>query len=955
MFVGAQGHPKLSGSLVQMDSFFVRSAPACKGCAISFALLLLTLSGCVAAKSPVVSDPPFGIEISLNLSSVTVQTSAKQKFNATIKNTSNTGVTWQINGFIGGDSAHGTVTADGMFTAPASVPSPATVTITAIAQADTSKTASAQVTIIATPAITVAVSPSTASIQTGQTQNFTATLQNETQNMGVKWSLNGAGCTGTACGKVSAASSTSGVAITYTAPATLPSPATVTLTATSVADNIKTGTATITVTAAPVIIVAIAPTSASVQAGIGKQNFTAMLQNDSQNKGVSWSLSGAGCSGATCGSLVNATTTSVTYTAPAAVPSPATVTLMASSVADNTRSAAAAITVTSTVDNISVSLTPKRGGLTTGQSLLFTATVANDAGNAGVMWSLSAGSFSVQNTTFATFVAPNAGGTVTVTATSIADVTKNASATMGVTDLAGVFMHHNNVSRDGANTKEYALTPSTVSTSTFGKLFSCSVDAAVYAQPLWVANLSFSGVKHNVVYVATQHNTVYALDADSASCQNLWGGPKSLNPSNETWVSFNDESGCTDLMPDIGIVGTPVIDPVSNTIYLVTKTKNNSDSSFHQRLHALDLITGNENLNPTEIQATVTGTGTGSSNGKLSFDPLLNNQRPALLLVDGHVIVTWASHCDFGPYHGWVMSYNAGTLGKEAVLNTSPNGGADSGIWMSGSGPAADGSGNIFLATGNGSWDGSVNFGDSIMKLASPSAGTFSVSDYFTPIDQDNLSNSDEDLGSGGVLLLPDRATGAQKHLLVQVGKQGKIYLVNRDQMGHILCTAASSSCTGADTQIVQELPGAINGMWGAPASWNGNVYFSGAQAEGSGDLMFSYSFDAGGSGLLSTQPISNSTHTFTFASPTPSVSATGASNGIVWGIDSSSFGSSCCQVLYSYDALDLKNLLFTSEQASSNRDQAGGAVKFTVPTVANGKVYLGGQSTLTVFGLLPN
>jgi len=333
-----------------MDSFELRSGTGGKAWSVGLALLILTLSGCATAKSPFLSDPPAAIEISLNLSSVSVQTSATQKFNATVKNSANTTVTWQVNGVVGGDSVHGTMAADGTYTAPSSIPNPATVTVTAIAQADTSKTASAQVTIIAAPAINVVVSPATASVQTGQTQDFTATLQNDTQNMGVNWSLSGAGCTGAACGKMSASSSTSGVAITYTAPANLPSPATITLTATSVADKTKSAPATITITApAAPITVTVGPTSANVQAGIGTQNFTATLQNDSQNKGVSWSLSGTGCSGATCGTLSNVTTTTVSYAAPASVPTAAQVTLTATSIADNTKTASASITVAAPV------------------------------------------------------------------------------------------------------------------------------------------------------------------------------------------------------------------------------------------------------------------------------------------------------------------------------------------------------------------------------------------------------------------------------------------------------------------------------------------------------------------------------------------------------------------------------------------------------------------------------
>lgn len=606
---------------------------------------------------------------------------------------------------------------------------------------------------------------------------------------------------------------------------------------------------------------------------------------------------------------------------------------------------------------ISVLIAPLRGGLTVSQSLNFTATLQNDVGSAGVTWtSTDGGFFSSQSTSAATYLAPNAAGIVTVTATSVADGTKSASATIGVTDLKGVFTYHNDNSRTGANLQEFALTPANVNAATFGKLFSCPVDAAIYAQPLWVANLAISGGTHNVVYVATQKNSVYAIDADNASCQILW--QKSLNPSGETWVLSADESGCGDLAPNIGIVGTPVIDPVTSTLYLVSKTKNTAGTLFHQRLHALDLPTGNEKFSgPMDIQATVSGTGGGSSGGLLSFDAKINGQRPALLLTSDasgtHVIISWASHCDFGQYHGWVISYNAGTLAQEAIFNVSPNG-TLGGIWMSGNGPAADASGNIFFATGNGNWTGTDAFGDSIVKLGPQSGGSFGALDYFTPTNQGTLEAGDIDLGSGGVLLLPNLAGNPHPHLLVQVGKEGKIYVVDRDNLGQ-MCTV---NCSTGNTQIVQELPGAINGMWGSPAYWNGNLYFGGAQDGGTGDNLKAFSVTASAVQPLSSSPASQSSHVFTFSSPTPSVSASGSGNGIVWALDNSAFGSSCpgaCQVVYAYDANNLGTLLYSSSQAAANRDQSGGAVKFTVPTVANGKVYVGGQTTLTVYGLLPN
>jgi len=613
--------------------------------------------------------------------------------------------------------------------------------------------------------------------------------------------------------------------------------------------------------------------------------------------------------------------------------------------------------------SITVSVSPRRGGLTTSQTLPVTATLTNDSTNAGVVWSFtstgstSGGGFVPTTSTSGnavTFTAPTAAGVVTITATSVADGSKLATAAIGVTDLTGVTTYLNGNSRQGGNLQEYALAtsgPTTVNSTNFGKLFSCAVDAAVYAQPLWVANVSISGVLHNVVYVATRRNTLYALDADNSSCQNVWGGAKNLNPSGQTWVTSGDV-GCGDLQPDIGIVSTPVIDLSSNTIYVVTKSKTASGTTtFHQMLHALDLATGAEKFSgPKEISATAIGNGNGSMGGVLKFDPKINNQRPALLLENGHIIITWASHCDAGAYTGWVMSYSASSLAQEAVLNVAPNG-IRAGIWMSGNGPAADSSGNIYFATGNGSFDANSgsspnnDYGDSIMKLAPPSGGTFAVLSYFTPDNQASLNAGDTDQGSGGLLLLPTVTAGSY---LVQAGKDGNIYLADR--------VNGLGGYHSSTNNVVQELSGQIpGGMWSSPTYWNGNIYFGPASDGGSGATLRAFSFNSGGSGLLSTSPTSKSAHTFNFSGPTPPVSSSGTTNGIVWALDNSQWGSSCgsttsCQYLYAYDATNLATLLYSN----IGQNTGSGAVKFVVPTVANGKVYVGGQKTLTVYGLLP-
>ena len=923
--------------------------------AIFAAALAVALAGCAGSiNTP--TPTPAQISVTLNLASVQVTTGHSQNFSVTLKNDlQNQGVTWSLSGTGCTAAACGTlssVTSTSMtYNAPATAPNPATVTLKAVAVADSMKSDSAIITITTpAPPIIVAVNPTSKSVQVSLTAPFTAQLQNDTQSKGVNWSLSGAGCTAAACGTLTNLTASS---VTYNAPATAPNPATVSLKAISIADNTKSASAAITITtpAPPPITVAVNPTSKSVQVSLTAP-FTAQLQNDTQSKGVNWSLSGSGCTAAACGTLTNLTTSSVTYNAPATAPNPATVSLKAVSIADNTKSASATITITSGPSSVTVSVAPRRAAITTSQTQTYAATVTGSA-NTSVTWEVDTvpgGNAASLGTIDANGkYTPPSSGTIgtshTVAARSVADSTVAASATIAVTDLDGVFTHHNDTSRTGQNTKEYALTASTVKTATFGKLFSCAIDASAYAQPLWVANLSVNGAAHNVLYVASQHNTVYAFDADNPNCQNLWGAPKSLNPSGETWVTSGDAS-CGDLTPDIGIVSTPVIDPVARTMFIVSKSKTTSGTTtFHQRLHSLDLATGAEKGTPTDIQATVPGTGNESSGGMVPFDPLINNQRSALLLTGGHIIISWASHCDVGPYHGWVMSYNAATLAQEAVHNVSPNGALD-GIWMAGGGPAADSSGNIFYASGNGSWNGTDAFGDSIVRLGPVSGNSFGPIDYFTPTNQDSLSNSDADLGSGGLLLLPDLGSGAHPRLLVQAGKEGKIYLVDQTNLGRMCAT----NCGSGDSQIVQELPGAVGGMWASPAYWNGNVYFG-----GNGDHIKAFSFNASNSALLSPNPTSSTSRTYGYPGASPSLSSSGSSNGILWALDNSNTGSSTSQQLYAYDASNLATLLYDSTQAAGGRDSGGGAVKFTLPTVANGKVYVAGQKTLTVYGLLPN
>ena len=505
-----------------------------------------------------------------------------------------------------------------------------------------------------------------------------------------------------------------------------------------------------------------------------------------------------------------------------------------------------------------------------------------------------------------------------------------------------VTTYHNDNARKGQNLNETILTPANVNPNGFGRVFVQPVDGYIYAQPLYVPNVSIGGQAHNVVFVATENDSVYAFDADSAAAANaspLWH-VSFINPPSVTTVDSVGDIACTDLVPQIGITGTPVIDNGTGTLYVVASTKESG--VFFQRLHALDIATGNEKFGgPVAILATVPGTGDGSSGGQISFDALHQNQRPGLLLWNGVVYITSAAHCDHSPYHAWVFGYNASDLQQVVVWNSTPNG-SDGGVWQSGGGPAADSAG-IYFVTGNGTFDantGGTDYGDTILKLSGPTAGTLQVLSSFTPFNQAVLSANDTDLGSGGALLLPALPAGsAHQDLLVACGKEGTIYLVDRNNMG---------GYNSATDQVVQELPGAIGSFYGMPAYWNNTVYLGGQN-----DNLKAFSFNAGGSGLLSLSAVSYSPESFTFPGPTPSVSASGSGNGIVWAIETDTYASNGPAVLRAYDATNLANELYNSTQDGS-RDTPGPAVKFAAATVAQGKVYVGTATQLAVFGLRP-
>ncbi|MFL9945231.1 pyrrolo-quinoline quinone [Paraburkholderia agricolaris] len=526
------------------------------------------------------------------------------------------------------------------------------------------------------------------------------------------------------------------------------------------------------------------------------------------------------------------------------------------------------------------------------------------------------------------------GGSTTGGSTSGTGSTGSGGMATATTAYAtDVLMHHNDLARTGQMLAETTLTLANVNSARFGKVAFLPADGKVDAQPLFVTSLSLGGTPHDVVYVATEHDSVYAYDATTFA--QLW--KVSLIGNGET---PSDDFSCPDFTPEIGITSTPVIDRnrgPNGVLYAIAMTKDSS-GAYHHRLHALDLTTGADTLGgPTEIAATYPGNGAGSVNGVITFNPALHTERAALTLVGGNLYMGWTAHCMAGAYTGWLMAYSADTLQQTSALNITPNGSQGS-IWMAGSGMASDGT-SIYVVDGNGTFGTTLNaqgfpvdgdFGNSLMKL---SLGNLQVTDYFA---MDNVvaeANADNDFGSGGVMLLPDQTTasGVVKHLAVAAGKDNLIYVVDRDSMGKFSPTA---------NNIWQVLTGTLaGGIWGSPAYHAGAVYYGGLN-DNLKALPVSGAY-------LATTAASKSPTTFAYPGATPAVSANGSSNGIVWAAENGTTGA-----LHAYDASNLASELYNSNQAGT-RDQWGAGNKFITPMIARGKVYVGATNGVAVFGLL--
>jgi hypothetical protein len=638
----------------------------------------------------------------------------------------------------------------------------------------------------------------------------------------------------------------------------------------------------------------------------------------------------------------NVGTNSATYTTPAntAADNNAKILVTVSNTAGSMTSATATLTVTSAPVAPNITTQPASQTVSAGQAATF-AVVATGTAPLTYQWqknSVIVGSNSNMYTTPPTTIADN-NSQIFVKVSNAAGSKTSTTATLKVipppAGTAKVLTYHNDIERTGQNLTETTLTLSNVNSTSFGKIGTLAVDGLVDAEPLYVSNLMVAGAPHNVVFVVTEHDSAYAFDADTLA--QLW--KVTVLGVNET---TSDTRGCGQVAPEIGITSTPVIDlnaGAHGTIYLVAMSKNGSN--YFQRLHALDITTGaEESGSPTTIQATFP-----NLSGHTTFDPKQYKERVGLLLMNGVIYTGWASHCDINPYTGWVMGYSQSTLQQVSVLNITPNG-SEAAIWMAGAGLAADTSNNIYFLAGNGTFDTTLDvngnpnkgdYGNGFIKL-STAGNTLSVADYFNMHDTVSESGGDVDLGSGGAMVLPDLKDGQLNtwHLAVGAGKDGRIYVVNRDQMGKFNIST--------DNAIYQELDGALpGGVWAMPAYFNNVVYYGSV-----GQPLKAFTI---ANAKLGASASSHSPNNFGYPGTTPSISANGATNGIVWAIQNGGTG-----VLHAYDAANLATELYNSNQAAGGRDQFpdNGNCKFVTPMIANGKVFVGTPTSVVVFGLLP-
>jgi hypothetical protein len=636
--------------------------------------------------------------------------------------------------------------------------------------------------------------------------------------------------------------------------------------------------------------------------------------------------------------------TSSTYTTPATTTADhdSQFRVIVTNSAGSATSSAATLTVSAAPAAPAITQQPTNKTVTVGQTATFSVT-ANGTAPLSYQWQKGTtnipGAASSSYTTPATTIGDNGSQFRVVVTNSVGSTTSN-SATLTVNAVsagsADVLTYHNDNGRTGQNLSETILTAANVNQAQFGKLANYSVEGKVDAQPLYASNVVVpSNGTHNLLIVATEHGLVYAFDADSGT--QIW--KKSMLASGET---SSDDRGCTQVSPEIGVTATPVIDRSrgpNGAIYLIAMSKNGT--TYHHRLHALDLATGAELFTgPKEITAQYPGTGDGTNGTNVIFDPKQYKERVGLLLMNGALHTAWASHCDNRPYTGWLMSFNPDTLAQTDVLNITPNGGLGA-IWMAGAGLAGDNSGNYYFLDGNGDFDTNLNasgfpsngnFGNAFMKI-STTGGNLAVADYFEMFNQASENAADQDLGSGGAMVLPDLtdASGNIKHLAVGVGKDAHLYVVNRDNMGKFNTNT---------NNIYQDITGALGGVFAMPAYFNGKVYYGAVNDEIKAFTITNARF--------STTASVQTPNSFGYPGATPSISANATSNGIVWAVE-----NGAAAVLHAYDATNL-NEIYNSNQAANSRDHFGAGNKYITPTIVNGKVFVGTTNSVAVFGLLP-
>jgi hypothetical protein len=773
---------------------------------------------------------------------------------------------------------------------------------------------------------TITTQPTNQSVTVGRTAAFSVTATG-TAPLTYQWQKNGANISGATAAAYTTPATAIGddgakfdVLVSNTAGSQTSSMATLTVNAVAVAPTITTQPANQTVT-------------------VGQTATFSVTATGTAPLSYQWQKNSANISGATAAS----------YTTPATVTTDngAKFDVVVSNSAGSQTSTMASLTVNAAAVAPTITTQPANQTVTVGQTATFSVTAT---GTAPLSYQWQKNSVNISGATAASYTTPatvsgdngakfdvivsNAAGSQT---SAMATLTVNA-VTVSTIDV--VTYHYDNL-RTGQNLNEAILTPANVNSAKFGKLGAFSVDGRVDAQPLYLSAVAMPGAgTKNVLYVATEHGSVYAFDADSVNgniSAFLWKA--SVLGAGET---SSDDRGCGQVTPEIGVTSTPVIDRTRGThgaIYVVAMSKDANGNYFH-RLHALDLTTGAELFGgPMLVQATYPGTGDSSSNGNVVFEAKQYKERPGLLQIGGTIYTTWSSHCDARPYTSWVMSYDANTLAQTSVLNLVPNG-SEGGIWMAGTAPGADASGNIYFMVGNGDFDttlnasgfpANANCGQCYVRLSS--AAPMKLLDYFTPSNTVSESNADTDFGSGGPLLLPDLVdgNGTTRHLAVGSGKDAIIYVVDRDNMGKFN--------SGTDN-IYQQINGQIGGVWSKPSYFNNTVYYGAV-----GDHLKAFPIT---SAKLAGAPATQSANSFAYPGTTPSISANGTSNAIVWAVENGSTG-----VLHAYNAANLTSELYNSNQAANNRDHFSDN-KYVTPMVANGKVYVGTPNSVAVFGLLP-